>query len=527
MAKIINNTDLDETILKDMSIDEIDWIYNALDCCVTHEVHGKQIASMTNETAHTAAFSHSLMPAIFEMSLRGMLVDLDARQQAVKEYEQNYHKVREQLIRIVEDGIGFKPFNPQSPKQLIKLFYGVMDLKPIKARNSKGYYAPTVNRDALEKLQKYWIAIPLCNHLLSMRELKKKLDFVSTDLDLDGRMRASFNIAGTNTGRLSSSSSDYGTGTNQQNIERPLRKMFIPDPQMKMCNVDLEQADARNVGAILWDLFVEKFGEEFAGKYLDACESGDLHTFVCKTAWTELDWDGVNDRKIADQIAYRTFSYRDLSKKLGHGTNYYGTPRTMAAHTKVVTSIIEQFQRNYFSLFPAIGAYDKKDHTTTHWHNWVRKMLIEYGSITTPHFLRSRNFYGRETDDRTLREAIAYAPQSMTADEIDTGLRQLWRADIGVHPLNQVHDSINFQYPENQEETIIPKALDLLKVEWDLKKGRHFTVPLEAKVGWNWADASADNEAGLIKWKGEPDARKRPKQRTYHTSSDFKTLFNV
>jgi hypothetical protein len=267
---------------------------------------------------------------------------------------------------------------------------------------------------------------------------------------------------------------------------------------MKFCNLDLEQADARNYGAICWNNFVDQRGERFAGSYLDACESGDLHTRVCRSAWKSLDWgdDPKAFRSVADRIAYRSFSYRDLAKKLGHGTNFYGQPRTMAQHTKVERGLIENFQREYFGEFPCIQEYFKV----------VRSKLADDGFLVTL-FGRRRGFFGRPNDDATLREAIAYDPQSSTADEIDTGLIRLFNSNR-VQLLIQVHDSILFQFPEEQENEIVPWALELLKVKLQLAKGREFYVPTEAKVGWNWGDYSDKNVDGLIKWKGG-DTRKR------------------
>lgn len=478
-----------------MTQDEVDWIYNALDVCVTHEVRDRQVKTIDLVAANTSAFSHSLMAPIFEMTLRGTRIDLAKRDQILTLFKSRRAAIATNLVAIVEDGIGFKPFNYRSPTQLKQLFYGVMGFKPIKARDARGQYTPTVNRDALERLQDNWSAQCLCLHLLALRDLDKKVQFLETELDSDGRMRTSYNIAGTNTGRLSSSISDYGTGTNQQNIERELREVFIPDPGYKFCNIDLEQADSRNVGAICWNLFKDD-------TYLKACESGDLHTTVCRMAWPDLPWpeDRAGWRAIADQKAYRTMTYRDLAKRLGHGTNYLGTPRTMAKHSKVEIRLIEEFQAQYFKAFPAIRL----------WHEWVAQQIKQFGYITTPGFGRRRYFFGRPDDAATIREAVAYAPQSMTADTIDLGIRRLWREFQSAQLLIQVHDSILFQYPENLESQIVPVALDLLKVEIDLRDGKKFHVPVEAKVGWNWGDVHPNNPSGLTKWKG-PNTDQRPR----------------
>src|SRR6516162_7019940 len=146
-----------------------------------------------------------------------------------------------------------------------------------------------------------------------MRDIAKKVSVLRTDIDPDGRMRTSYNIAGTSTGRFSSSLSDFGTGTNLQNIENRLRSVFVADQGMKFAYIDLEQAESRLVGAIEWNLFKD-------GVYLEACESGDLHTSVCRLAWGDvLPWTGdlETDKGLAKKPFYRQHSFRHMAKVLG------------------------------------------------------------------------------------------------------------------------------------------------------------------------------------------------------------------
>lgn len=497
---IIQNSDLSEDFLKRLPASQVENIYNALDVCITHEVAGKLLSQLDSVASKTYEFSLALQAPILEMNLRGVRIDLVERLRLIAAYKADAARIEANLLRILYEGIGLPPpFNYRSTAQLKTLFYSILGCRPILKRNPQGRMVPTLNREALEKLQQYYFAEPLCLHILKLRDLDKKLQFLSTELSADNRIRTSFSIAGTKTGRLSSSISDFGVGNNMQNVERRLRRVFIPDEGMKFCNVDLEQADARNVGARLWELFYHSHGPAFAGKFLDACESGDLHTQVTKMVWPNLAWtgDAKADRAVADQIFYRDMSYRDLAKRLGHGTNYRGQPRTMAMHTKVETGIIEDFQRKYFEAFPSILL----------WHKHIEKQIRDTSSITSL-FGRRIYFFGRPTDPKVLNEAVAYDPQSSTADEIDIGLLRVWRQRIAI-PLIQVHDSLLFQYPEADEETVVPQILEALHVEITLAGGRKFHVPTEAKVGWNWADTERDgsNPFGLVKWKGR-DERK-------------------
>jgi DNA polymerase I-like protein with 3'-5' exonuclease and polymerase domains len=168
----------------------------------------------------------------------------------------------------------------------------------------------------------------------------------------------------------------------------------------------------------------------------------------------------------------------------------------MAKHAKVPVAEVKTFQQNYFSALPCIPQY----------HKYVRQEIKDRASLTTL-FNRRRFFFGRHTDESTIREAVAYSPQSMTAEEINIGLLNLYRANK-VQLLVQVHDSVLFQYPEELEDIIVPWALKILRVPLILKRDREFIVPTEAKVGWNWGDKSIENPDGLIKYKGHDDRRR-------------------
>lgn len=506
MAKIVNTADLLEE--GPLSANHNAWIYNGLDCCVTLEVFEKIVQYLDPVTRPIYDLERKLQAPILYMQTRGILVDQRARREAIAHIKESIHLLESGLDRLIQEGLD-TTLNWRSPKQLKELLYDILQLPVQRSRSSSGRMAPTTGRAALETLRAYFYAEPIVNHILLLRDLGKELGFLETGIDTDGRIRCNYNIAGTNTGRLASSISDFGTGTNLQNVKRILRKIFVADPGYKFCNIDLEQADSRNVGANCWNKFVESHGEEFAGAYLDACESGDLHTTVTRMARSDLPWgdDEKLWRAIADRIAYRDKSYRDLSKALGHGSNYYGQPPTMAKHAQLPVALAEQFQHRYFTAFPCIRLG----------HQQTIEQLRQVGHITT--FMgRRRCFFGRSNDDRTIRQAIAYEGQSPTADEVNYGMVNLF---YGAGPLElvqllaQMHDSILFQYPEEAEAECVEGAIKALTVDITLKKGRSFHVPVEAKVGWNWADQERDktgavigNFDGLKKWKGADD-RKR------------------
>lgn len=527
MAKIFNTALLDEKVMTQLSDNDAAWIYNGLDCCVTAEIYQELDSQLKDETEGvqgTYQMALDKLAPIMEMTLRGTRINEESRRKTVAELEKDLEHVDGNLQYLMRELFDCE-LNWRSPTQLKNLFYGMLGLKEIRKRNQKGAYVATTNREALESFRQYHHAKIFTNHILVLRDLHKQISFLKTELDRDQRIRCNYNVAGTNTGRLSSSMNDFGTGTNLQNVNRKLRFPFEADDDMYMLNIDLEQADGRNVGAVCHNLFYDStaeeiaklldvpewdgpVGPEFASAYLDACESGDLHTTVCKMVWPGLDWpdDPKEWKKYCDGvIAHGQDSYRQLSKKGGHGTNYYGTPFTMAKHLHVAKHVVEAFQNDYFAAFPAIRA----------WHAHVIKQIRETGTITTL-FGRRRMFFGRGNDASTHRAAIAFEPQSCTGEQIDRGLHQVWKKFPQVQLLNQVHDSILFQLPFKDIETLVPQIMETMQVERILKGGRKFIVPLDAAGGWNWGYYDYDNpEAnpyGLRKWTGSED-RYRPNNR--------------
>ncbi len=468
---------------------ERDWVYNGLDCCITMEVLDALLPQLDNVTSSTYAFSRSLQGPVLEMGLRGILVDQGRRSEVLDEYFEDLDKLEAQLERIVLEGVGMATFNWRSTKDLQELFYNHLRI-PVMRKQGR----PTVNRDALEKMEQYIIARPIIAHMTTMRDIAKKITFLRTGIDPDGRMRTSYNIAGTSTGRFSSSYSEFGTGGNLQNVEESLRSVFIADPGMKMGKFDAKSGESFCVGAIEWNLFDDE-------KYLVACESGDPHTATARICWPDLAWTGnlKQDKDLAETPYYRHYTYRFMCKKLGHGSNYGGKPATLSTQAKVPLSVVQDFQPKYFTAFPS----------HQEWHRWVDEQIRTSGLLTSLTG-RRRHFFGRRGDDSTLREAIAYDPQGSLADIVNTAMLRIWRqrtADL----LMQDHDAITVQYPEEREDEIIPQILEQLKVRVELNNGRVLEIPYDAKTGWNRGDFSSENQSGLKDWRGG-DKRKRPKE---------------
>lgn len=480
----------DEVKPNELTPFERECVYNGLDCCVTAEVLDALLPQLDTHTSATYSFSRALQGPALEMRLRGVLVDQRRKAEVIDQYYASIERLEAQLERIVLEGVGLPHFNWRSNPDLHEVFYNRLGIPPIK-RGGR----PTVNRDALEKMESYLIARQIVRHLTTMRDLGKKISMLKTEIDPDGRMRTSYNIAGTSTGRFSSSFSEFGTGGNLQNVEESLRSIFIADPGYKFAKFDAKSGESFVVGAIEWNLFDDP-------TYLDAVSSGDVHTSVARICWPELRWTGdtEQDKGVAEAPFYRHYTYRFMCKKLGHGSNYGGKPETLASQSKLPINIVRGFQPKYFAAFPA--------HLL--WQAHVDNTLRRQGTLISLTG-RKRQFWGRRNDDSVLREAIAYDPQCSLADIVNSAMLNIWsRRDAIV--VFQDHDAITVMYPEDLEDAIIPKIKTQLEFPIQLKNGRTLLIPYDCKTGWNKADYHpTTNPMGLRDYvKG--DERKREKE---------------
>lgn len=469
---------------------ERDQIYNGLDVCVTAEVLDMLLPQLDEHTSATYAFSKALQGPALEMRLRGVLIDQQRKNEVIDEYYEKLEMLERNLERIVLEGVGLRWFNWRSNADLQKLFYEHLQIPVIRKQGR-----PTVNRDALERMEAYTIAKPIVSHMKAMRDLGKKISMLKTEIDRDGRMRTSYNIAGTNTGRFSSSFSEFGTGGNLQNVEESLRSIFIADRGMKLAKFDAKSGESYAVGAIEWNLFKD-------GRYLDACESGDPHTAAARVCWPKLSWTGnlKQDKDIAELPFYRHYSYRFMCKKLGHGSNYGGKAQTLSSQAKVPITIVADFQPKYFLAYPA----------HLQWHAWVDEQLRKVGQLISLTG-RKRQFWGRRNDDSTLREAIAFDPQCSLAEIVNRAMLQVWHARDAILYLHD-HDALTVQYPEEREDEIIPKLLSQLRYPVALAHGRVLEIPYDCKVGWNRADYNAKTNPDGLKDYVPSDKRRRTPQ---------------
>ncbi len=435
---------------------EQEWKYNCKDCCVTWEC-AMEIRKELEDFGTLDFYeqhSNKLITPLGTMQRLGIRVDLERRSKLDKELED---KLVELNTRI-EKAVGY-PLNANSPKQVKEFLYEDIGLPPIYKwgkKNGKKAKVVSTSEEAIEELQKR-TDNPVLQIILEIRRVRKLLStYVRAELESNGRICCSYKIAGTETGRLSSSKSIYNRGTNLQNIPRAptVRAMFIPDEGLKLVNADLSQAEARVVAFLS--------GEDRMQRLFS--EGGDVHT---KNACNIF---GVTVDKVKK-------SQRQIAKALVHGANYGIGHVRFAKIVGQSEGRARELLNQYHALYPCLQL----------WHRRVRDQVGKTRILTTP-FGRKRMFFGRWSED-LIREAIAYVPQSTVGDLLNFGIIRCWNA---LPPqwtiLMQNHDSVVVQLPIDTPDMHIWK---FFKHYYEIPveiQGKWCKVPVDIQIGRNWGE---------------------------------------
>jgi len=458
-------------------------IYNALDTMQTmalKEVYDEGL--LPSWAKHTYRYSELMLGPIMTMMRRGVQIDIAKRDQLVAALQLRIDRVQAQFDHMCEELFG-TTINHNSTPQLHALFYSFLAI-PEQTKSKKGEVKVGTDREILERIARdYPRGALFANHILRIRDLEKQIEFLSKKLSPTNRFHAAFNVAGTETFRLSSSEHPFRIGSNLQNIPKEARTCFVADPGYLLFYSDQQGAEARIVAYLS--------GDE---NYIAAVEGGDSHTMVAS-----MVFGFAPDRELAEREYYRGYSYRDITKRGAHGSNYYGKPFTLAQQMKVETAVAEAFQAQYFRRFPGISD----------WHIWVANELRTKGHLVSPFGIR-RTFWSRRWDDATLREAIAFVPQHCVGVLMNVGIYRIWErfegkpgADIQI--LLNLHDAVLGQVRIEKAAELLPQVLECLRFPFPVTdiKGvtREVIIPFDVEVGYNWNKGSSTNPGGLKKWR--------------------------
>lgn len=434
-----------KTWTKDTTEDQL-WRYNCVDCVRTREA-GEVLETVVTKLGIESVneFQQKFFWPVLQAMQRGVAIDKKLRQKLADELLEEMAVREEYFVHVLGH-----PFNPRSKTQMAKLFYEDLKQQPIWSRAKKGIPSHiTCDGEALTKIAlREPILRPFIKAIEEYRSLGVFLStFVLAPLDIDNRMRTSYNITGTSTFRFSSSENAFGSGTNLQNIPKGgeeadsdlklpnVRKMFVPDPGYEMFDKDLSKADLR---IVVWESGEDEMKamlKEGKDPYIEVARD-----FYKDRTINKLRSDGSEDPR------YRTF------KSFCHGTHYLGSPSGLSQRLGLTVYQAEKTQNWYFGRFPKIRE----------WQNDFKKQVASRRWVENIFGYRC-HFFGR-IDDATFREAIAWVPQSTVALYINRIWMNLYEKYPHIWVLLQVHDSLVGQFPIHRRDECLAQLEEASRI---------------------------------------------------------------
>ena len=433
------------------------WIYNCKDCCVTYEVDDNQQAAIDlwAETWPELREVHDFQQAMFWPVLQTMIDGLRTDNQSKGRLSDELLEAIKTREAWVEEVLG-SPLNIKSPKQMQDVFYRLLAQKPVISRKTG---SPTTDDSALERIStREPLLLPLCNTIRDLRSLGVfRSTFLEAPVDYDQRMRCSFNIAGTETYRFSSSENAFGSGMNLQNIPKGdedsglpnVRKLFIPDENMTFFDIDLDSADLR---IVVWESDCREMKAMFA-------EGAKPYVEVAKEYYRDPTIDKHHP------------SYK-LFKALCHGTNYLGTANGLAGRIGLLASEVERIQAWYYGKFPEIKTWQDDLCAQLRAHRYVQNVF------------GYRGWFFDRIEGTIFNQAVAWIPQSTVGCLINRGYRNIHANEREIQVLLQVHDSLAGQFPSHLRDQSVRKILDHCSVPLP------YAEPLVIPVGLVTSDLS-------------------------------------
>lgn len=376
-------------------------------------------------------------------------------------------------------------FNPGSPSQVKKYITDTMgDLVRLDVR--KGYMRAasdeaSTDRETLVAMIRLWgeddPRSKVLKHIIDYRNAQKVLQTNVTGLmsrtDGHSRIRPSFQLAGTATGRLSCREPNF------QNIpaysEYHVREGFAVPPGFVFVEADYSQLELRVAAWLSEDPdLIEVFA---SGK--------DIHAEVAVAMFHKPAEEITSEERYMAKRVDFGILYGRSSKALAEGPemDYYvdnlgGERWTLEQAELYVTRFLEGF--------PVLRDWMKK--TADH--------AVRDGFVDTPLGRRRRFPYiTKAISGHTRRQAVNTPIQSVASDLCLQALVRIndRAPEFGGHLLFSVHDSIALEVPLDQ----LDKAVPILREEMTSHlaidpKGIPFLCDIE--VGANWGNAKKYSE---------------------------------
>ncbi len=392
-----------------------------------------------------------LCRVLADMERSGFLVDGGALARFGADLSDTIRQLEERIYAAAG-----QQFNINSPKQLGKVLFEDLGL-PHGKKTKTGW---STNADVLEKLKDH----PLVADVLTYRQYAKLkstyADGLLKVIDPDGRIRTSFQMTVTATGRLSSTEPNLQNIPTRTELGSKMREMFVAAPGHVLVDADYSQIELRLLAHISGDTAMQQ-----------AFLSGeDFHTVTAARVFHVPQ----------DQV---THQMRSRAKAVNFGIVYGISAFSLSQDIGVTVQEAKEYMDRYFATYTGVKQYmtdvvDKareQGYVETLWHR--RRALPE---------LKSSNFNMRSFGERV---ALNMPIQGTAADIIKLAMvrvhSRLAREGLEARLIMQVHDELIVECPEEEA----PRVEALLQQE--MQGVAELSVPLlaEAHTGRNWLAA--------------------------------------
>lgn len=449
--------------------DEKGQIYCCTDCVVTEEAMERIEAEELDYTGGRKGYEEQMkiFPVFAEAGIRGVRGDRERLMQMKHEYLQKANDIEDTLSEMVGHTI-----NCRSPQQIAALVYDELGVNRVKR---------TTRQEVLMDIAAATKDATLKTILTSVVKVRYNRNIVSRYvnediLDIDGRIRTNWNLAGTRSMRLSATQ-PWWNGVAMQTIPEEARVLFVADPGTVFIGHDLEQAEARVVAIKTRDF-----------ELLEDMEEGiDIHTKLASMLPFGMTYEelvALITEKGKDNVPQRY-----IAKKCRHALNYVmgsGTFRFTVNREYIETGIglsegeSRKLRDAYLDLHPNLQAW---------WDN-VKRQLYKSPAVMTNTFGVQRQFLGW-VNDNMIREAVSWEPQSTVAMLTTRGIARAYprikALDPGALCLAHMHDGSLWQVNESVKEeatAIIAECMD----EEVLIDRMPLRIPVEMKRGYSWGE---------------------------------------
>lgn len=495
--------------------------YNALDAACTLEIHNACWSDLHPSYEPAYQMTIDLFEPLMFMQTRGLKVNMTALEATKVDVLKSAGTKQEELNKLCG-----RTLNVNSPKDCQNYFYIELGIPPYYNEGSV-----TVDDLALQRLARGTAKRSGLRQAKLVQEIRglQKLHgtYLDLEFDADNRMRCSYNPRGTKFGRLSSSKTVFGTGTNQQNLPQEFKKFLESDGIF--IEVDKRQAEWVVVAYLTGDanmISIVESGKDAhihtAALMLEARtgipydEGWDLVRYEDKLTGSNTDADAIEQIRLADSVISkyhsvlpRTMSARQFGKKSNHGLNYDEGPNKFALINEIEPNEGKIAVELYHTIYPGIRM----------WYESVKRLLQRDRTLTNC-FGRRVRFMDAWGPDM-WKAAYSMLPQSTVVDSLNQGMVRIYHDNkvcasdrCNVSLAAQVHDSILLDFPNwllSQEfaplhiPDIFDRLLDYTSPEL-CYNNRKFKIATDMKIGKNWGSYHKDrNPLGMRELKDVKD----------------------